>query len=179
MYQTFILFWRIYFLRISQKSRWAYAKMKMITHLDNKTNNMTNLEFFRYLVLFINQQNRIGKHFIWIRNLHTLKNNEHNTSNLMIILKYFDSIGTIIMIIASNLLLKMTQRNLSTYWNIFVSNLELIILSSKQLKFRGIQKKNYNGLQNAKKNFPKNENVNTVLINPEQNIHLEHISSRQ
>ena len=28
-------------------------------------------------------------------------------------------------------------------------------MSSKQLKFRGIQKKNYNGLQNAKRIFPK------------------------
>ena len=144
--------------------------MKMITHLDNKTNNMTNLEFFRYLVLFTNQQNRISKIFYMDMEFTYLK----KMNIIPVIGRY-----TMIMIIASNVLLKMTQRNLSTYWNIFVSNLELIILSSKQLKFRGIQKKNYNGLQNAKKNFPKNENVNTVLINPEQNIHLEHISSLQ
>ena len=80
--------------------------MKMITHLDNKTNNMTNLEFFRYLVLFTNQQNRIGKKFLWIRNLHTLNNiniipvyhdndycfkfvTENDSKKLVNVLKYF------------------------------------------------------------------------------------------
>ena len=49
---------------------------------------MTNLEFFRYLVLFTNQQNRIGKHFYMDTEFTYLKKYEYNASNVMIILKY-------------------------------------------------------------------------------------------